>query len=140
LVAIDLQDAWALASHSSNPMRVVVTPLLSSFAGGALGDRFGRVDPDTPQADPASPPWLRRRPDGAGEGVVYVALRRDLRSPPLKRRKPLGGTVTERLEGNRALKFYGALAEQHWRSAGANAVRLLTPTSGRAGFNNHGRG
>jgi hypothetical protein len=135
LVAIDLQDAWVLASHAGERTRVAVAPLFRTFVGGALGDRYGRVDPDAPQADPQRPPWTRRRQNGAGEGVVYLAMRRDLRTPALTVRNALGGSRTLRLEGQAAARFSGALAQQHWTAAGANAVRLLFPSGDRAGFN-----
>lgn len=130
LVAIDLQDGWALAQRSAAPVRVVIVPTLSGFAGGALGDKYGRVDLGTPRADPDRPPWRIQNPGG-----VYLAVRRDLRGPDLRQRKSAGGTMSTRLEGESAARFYGALAEQHWRAAGANPVRVLTPTAGAHGFN-----
>ena len=80
-------------------------PTLAAFAGGAVGDRYGRVDPDTPNADPEKPAWTL-----PGQKTVYLAVRRDLRPPPLKIRKSLGGTMQLELNGEAAARFYGALA------------------------------
>lgn len=131
LVSIDLQDAWALVQGGFCG-RVAVVPRLSSFAGGALGDAFGRVDPMSPRADPAQPAWtLPHVPR------VVLAVRRDLRSPPLRVRGPGGRSASVRLEGQEAAQFFGSLAEQHWRAARpdlpANAVRAIT-ARGAAGF------
>ena len=133
LVALDLQDAWALAQASSAPIRAVVIPTLSGFAGGALGDRFGRVDVSLPRADPARPPW--RLDDQAD---VYLAVPRALHAPDVRQRQSAGGTMVTALSGDRAAKFYGALAEQHWLAAGANTVRVLHPTGRGRGFNTGG--
>jgi hypothetical protein len=133
LCAIDLQDAWALGAHAKragDPYRVAVAPTLRSFAGGILGDRFGRVDPDGPRADPHDPAWSMR-----ALGVV-LAVRTDLRTPEFKVRGPGGRSVSRRLEGGDAARFWGSVAEQHWRKAGANAVRILQPRAGD-GFNSH---
>ena len=138
LVAIDLQDAWSLGSdafETDDVIGVALTPTLSAFCGGALGDAYGRVNLDMPQADPARPPWTR-----GGLAVVYLAVRGDLRTPELKVRKFEGGTRRLRLEGEHAARFCGALAEQAWRAneiidgddrgPKANAVRLLRPSVG----------
>ena len=138
LVAIDLQDAWALAcdlEDTDDAMGVAVTPTLSAFCGGALGDSYGRVDPATPKSDPALAPWML--PDMA---AVFLAVRDDLRPPELKVRKFGGGTMRVELEGHDAARFCGSLAEQAWRrpihdsGGGAHAVRLLSPTHA-PGFN-----
>jgi len=142
LVAIDLQDAWVLADgafESGDPMAVAVAPTLSAFAGGAMGDRFGRIDPEAPAPDPERRPWTV-----GGFGRVWAAVRQDLKPPELRARKALGGTRTVRLEGPAAARFWGGLAVAAWRAArpelGANAVRLISPPSGRAGFNDHSGG
>lgn len=130
LVAIDVADALTLGAAARAegwPLRVVLAPRLSTFAGGALGDRWGRIDPDTPQADPARRPWTLT---GVGDLPVQLAVRRDLSSPVLRVRKAEGGTRELRLHGDAAARFYGGLTEQHWRAAGANAVRVLRPTRG----------
>lgn len=137
LVALDLADAWALGSAAAAegwPCLVAWAPRLSTFAGGPLGDRFGRVDPETPLADPARRPWLLPEDRINAFGPVHLAVRGDLRSPPLRVRRAMGGTRELRLEGEAAARFYAGLAEQHWRDLGANAVRALRPTAGRMGF------
>lgn len=140
LVAIDLQDAWALgqnAHESGHQLGVVVAPSLRTFAGGALGDRYRRMDPRTPYADPDDPPWT-----AAGERTVFLAVRDDLRTPEIRSRKTFGGTQRATLTGEAAARFYGGLAEQAWRRAGANQVRILRPPQGSPGFNSErmGRG
>jgi hypothetical protein len=138
LVATNLADAWTLgaaAFASDDPMAVVVAPRLSSFAGGPLGDRYGRVHPDQPQPDPDQPAWTR-----PGMAVVYLAVRRDLRSPELKVRKALGGTKAVTLTGDAVVGFWGGLASAAWRRAGANVVRVLSPPGAAVGFCEHGGG
>lgn len=134
LVAVDLQDAWALgeaAFDSDDRMGVVVVPTLSSFCGGAKGDAYGRVNLATPEADAASPPWTQ-----PGLDAVYLAVRGDLRPPEVRIRKFGGGTDRITLEGDAAARFCGSLAEQGWRrkqvegGPEANAVRLLRPADG----------
>jgi hypothetical protein len=142
LVAMDLQDAWALgqaAFESGDPMAIVIAPSLRTFAGAPLGDRYGRVDPDMPLADPEQAPWRAAGMDG-----VYLAVREDLRTPDLRARGALGGTRGVEMEGPAAARFYGALAAQAWRAVlpeelQANAVRVLRPSPGAAGFNVHDR-
>lgn len=134
LVAIDLQDAWALgeaAFDSDDQIGVVVTPTLSAFCGGARGDAYGRLNPDMPEADPAMPPWTAR-----GMATVYLAVRGDLAPPEIKVRKFEGGSRRVQLVGEAAARFCGSLAEQAWRrkqvggGPEANAVRLLRPSVG----------
>lgn len=137
LVAIDFCDAWTLGQNaweSGHELGVILAPTLRTFAGEALGDRWGRVDPATPYADPAHPPWTLD-----GPRAVFLAVRGDLRSPDFKRRRVLGGTQRLQLHGEAAARFYGSLAEQAWRRAGANPVRILRPRAG-AGFSEARRG
>lgn len=136
LVAIDFRDAWTLGQNAwgnGHQLGIILAPSLRTFAGEALGDRWGRIDPRTPHADPASPPWTLE-----GARAVYLAVRGDLRSSEFKRRRMLGGTERLQLQGEAAARFYGGLAEQAWRRAGANPVRILRPSTG-AGFS-EGRG
>jgi hypothetical protein len=137
LVGVDLEDVWALganAHENGHELGLVLAPRLKTFAGGFLGDKWGRADPAVPHADPEQPPWT-----ASGERPVFLAVRGDLRTPELKSRKTFGGTDRQRLEGDAAARFYAGLAEQAWRRAGANQVRILRPTHG-AGFNSTGRG
>lgn len=134
LVALDLQDAWALgeaAFDSDDRMGVVVVPTLSAFCGGAKGDAYGRLNPSLPEADPATPPWTT-----PGMAAVYLAVRGDLKPPEVRVRKFGGGTDRIQLSGEAAARFCGSLAEQAWRRTQAeggpeaNAVRLLRPADG----------
>ncbi|WP_158278020.1 bifunctional DNA primase/polymerase [Caulobacter endophyticus] len=141
IVAIDLQDAWHLLSNAwaeEMDAAAVVAPRLSTFAGVALGDRWGRVNPDAPALDPASPPWR-----ASGQAHVVLAVRRDLRGPPMRARAFAGGTRSFQLEGDAAARFFGGLAEQAWSTTStdftaANRVRLVAPASS-AGFNTGGQ-
>jgi hypothetical protein len=133
VVTTDFQDAWALgagAAEAEHAMGVVIAPLRTTLAGEALGDRYGRVDVRTPHLDPAKPPWTAQ-----GVDTAYVAIRGDLENPPLRSRKAWGGTARVNLQGEAAARFYGGLAEQGWRKAGANQVRILRPSAGARGFN-----
>lgn len=137
LIAMDLQDAWALGAAawaSDDAMGVIVAPTLHAFCGGAMADAYGRVNPATPQADPDRPPWTMK-----GLDLVYLAVRGDLRMPEMRERKAMGGTRRIELTGEAAARFAGSIAEQAWRrpvdagGPGANRVRLLWAT-GDAGF------
>jgi hypothetical protein len=141
LVTIDLQDAWRLgtaawaqsAREGGDRAGVAIAPTFKAFAGGMLGDRFGRVSVETPMADPAARPWTM-----AEVKTVIAALRLDFHTPELRVRKAAGGTHRVTLDGEAAARFYGGLIEQAWKAAhpemGANAVRLLLPRTGMAGF------
>lgn len=136
LVALDFCDAWTLGQNaweSGHELGVILAPTLRAFAGEALGDRWGRIDPDMPHGDPNNGPWTLD-----GPRPVYLAVRSDLRSGQHKRRRMLGGTQRLQLQGEAAARFFGGLAEQAWRRAGANPVRILRPSTG-AGFS-EGRG
>jgi hypothetical protein len=133
VVTTDFQDAWALGSsavEAEHDMGVVIAPLRTTLSGAALGDRWGRVDPRTPFLDPDNPPWT-----APGIGTAFIAVRGDLENPPLRSRKAWGGTARVDLQGEAAARFYGGLADQGWRKAGANQVRILRPSAGARGFN-----
>lgn len=131
LVGIDFVDVWTLAENAQangHELAAIVAPSLRTFAGEALGDRWGRIDPRAPHADPANPPWTLE-----GARPVFLAVRGDLRSPEFKGRQTFGGSERFVLQGDAAARFYGGLADQAWRRAGANPVRILKPSTG-AGF------
>lgn len=133
VVTTDFQDAWALGSSAAeavHAMGVVLAPLRTTLAGQALGDKWGRIDTRTPFLDPDNPPWTA--PD---VGTAYIAIRGDLESSPMRSRKAWGGTAKVDLRGEDAARFYGGLAEQGWRKAGANLVRIMRPSGGARGFN-----
>lgn len=136
LVTTHLLDAWTLglaAFDSGDPMAVVIAPRLSVFAGAPLGDKWGRVSVTMPAVDPARPAWT-----WPGMACVYLAVRRDLKGPDLRSRKALGGTQAVQLEGEAAAWFWAGLAQASWSAAGANAVRVMRPPAGRAGFSDSG--
>lgn len=141
IVALDLQDAWYLLAQAwaeEIDARAVIAPRLSTFAGGALGDRWGRIDPDAPTHDPTKPPWRI-----GDQRHVVLAMRRDLHGPPMRARSFGGGSREVRLEGEAAGRFFGGLAQQAWNATAdsftpANRVRLIAP-SGSGGFNEGGR-
>lgn len=141
IVALDLQDAWWLMTNAWREeihAAAVVAPRLSTFAGRALGDRWGRVNPEAPAFDPAAPPWR-----ASDQRQVVLAMRRDLRGPPMRARAFGGGTREFQLEGEAAGRFFGGIAEQAWATRAddfvpANRVRLIAP-AGSAGFNTGGQ-
>lgn len=138
IVGLDFADVWAVASTiaAQEPVRAVVCPSLSAFAGGVMGDRWGRVDPVSPRSDPERPPW--RAPVEAlkpGETEVGFILRRDLISGPMRFRGLGGGTAETRLRGDEAAAYFGGLAVQAWERMplpeGARLkLRPMTPERG----------
>jgi len=141
IVALDLQDAWFLMTNAWREeihAAVVVAPRLSTFAGVALGDRWGRINPDAPAFDPSCPPWR-----ASDQQQVVLAVRRDLRGPLMRARSFGGGSRALQLEGEAAGRFFGGIAEQAWSTKSndftpANRVRLIAP-AGSAGFNTGGQ-
>jgi len=136
VAALDIADGWSLgrrAQAAGEAMGVVIAPTLAAFAGGPLEDAYGRIRLDMPQSDPARPPWTL-----PGPRQVYLAVRSDLKGALVRTRKFQGGTSDLRLEREAAADFYGALAAQAWRRAGANGVRILRPIPGRGGFHDFG--
>ncbi|MDR7230618.1 hypothetical protein J2X45_001709 [Caulobacter sp. BE264] len=137
IVALDLQDAWYLLTQAWREeisAGAVIAPRLSTFAGGALGDRWGRIDPDAPAHDPTRPPWR-----ASDQRSVWLAVRRDIRGPEMRARAFGGGSRPVRLEGDEASRFYGGLATQAWQRPAddfnpANRVRVIGPL-GTGGFN-----
>lgn len=138
VVGLDFADVWTVAGTIAGrePVRAVVCPTISSFSGGVMGDRWGRVDPVTPAADPERPPW---RMPGAmlnpGTTEVGLLMRRDMLSAPMRFRGAVGGTAETRLRGDEAAAYFAGLAVQAWgRIAlpeGATLkVRPMTPARG----------
>lgn len=138
VVGLDFADTWVLASRlaAKGPVRAAACLTVTSFAGGVLGDRWGRVDPVCPAGDPEFPPW-RIPPDliGPGETEVGFALRRDLVSAPMRFRGVVGGTAETRLRGDAASAYFTGLIVQAWERLalpeGARlTIRPMTPTDG----------
>jgi hypothetical protein len=153
VVAVDFADAWALAAHAARKgerIRAVATLTLGGFAGQARADKWGRVNTDTPTADPDKRPWLLPAAlFGPEPTEIAFAMRHDLVTPPMRARKFQGGTEKFRLEGPQAVRWYGALAAQAWKRLEASSsedgdgprlvTRLLTP-KGVACFHHQLRG
>ena len=131
LVGLDFADVWTLgqnAYENGHELGLILAPTIRTFAGGVLADRFDRVNPNAPYADPENPPWTL-----PGERAVFLAVRSDLRTGEIRRRRTMGGTERLVLSEDAAARFFGGLAEQAWQRAGANPVRIMRPSHG-AGF------
>ncbi|EDX78986.1 Bifunctional DNA primase/polymerase, N-terminal family [Brevundimonas sp. BAL3] len=139
VIGLDFADTWVLATLAAQrgaAIRAVAALTITNLCGGVLGDKYGRVDPTLPQADAARPPWLIPADLlGAGRVEVGLALRRDVKTHPLRVRAVTGGTVTRRLNGDAAATFFGSLAVQAWSrltptNGGSLELRLLMPPAG----------
>lgn len=138
VVGLDFADAWVVTSSMarSGAVRAVACLNLTAFSGGVMMDRFGRVDPVSPRADPERPPW-RIPPAFLDQGVTEVgfAVRRDLITAPLKFRGVVGGTAETRLRGDEAAAYFTSLTVQAWERLAlpeGTSLRLrpLTATTG----------
>lgn len=138
VVGLDFADAWVVASSMarSGPVRAVACLNLTAFSGGVMMDRFGRVDPVSPRADPERAPW-RIPPAFLDQGVTEVgfAVRRDLITAPLKFRGVVGGTAETRLRGDEAAAYFTSLTVQAWErltlpEGTSLRLRPLTATTG----------
>lgn len=142
VVGLDFGDAWVVASSMarSGRVRAVACLNLTAFSGGVMMDRFGRVDPVSPRADPERAPW--RIPLAfLDQGVTEVgfAVRRDLITAPLKFRGVVGGTAETRLRGDEAAAYFTSLTVQAWeRLALPEGVSLrLRPLTATMGVSFH---
>ena len=142
VVGLDFADAWVVASNMarSGRVRAVACLNLTAFSGGVMMDRFGRVDPVSPRADPERTPW--RIPLAfLDQGVTEVgfAVRRDLITAPLKFRGVVGGTAETRLRGDEAAAYFTSLTVQAWeRLALPEGVSLrLRPLTATMGVSFH---
>ncbi len=112
------------------PCRIAAALSLGRLQGGRLTDRWGRFNPDAPQADPEAPAFT-----WPAAGAVVVAVDRDMAAVEVKVRAPLGGTVRRRLDSDARARLCGGLAAQHWRAARAGPVSVSAPPAGMD-FNN----
>lgn len=122
---LSAMQLWS-GDHGGAPCRGVATLSLNALQGGWLRDRFGRVDPDAPSADPESPAFV-----WPGQDQVIVAVDRDMSPITVKVRKPGGGTGERRIDAEDRARICAGLAAAAWRSAGANDVRVIAPAAGR---------
>ena len=99
---------------------------LRALQGGVLADRYGRIDPDAPNPDPARPPFV-----WPGDVRVTVAVDRDMAPLKVKVRKPTGGSATRVLDADGRALLCGGLARDAWKRAGADNVFVVAPAAGR---------
>lgn len=118
VVGLDLADTWVVATRMAAGgalVRAVACVTLSSFSGGVMADRFGRVDPVSPMGDVERPPWrISAAHLTPGETEVGFAVRRDLVSAPMRFRGVGGGTAETRLRGDQAAAYFTGLTVQAW--------------------------
>ena len=106
--------------------RVIATLSLRALQGGILIDRWGRIDPSMPTADPERTPFVSARPR-----TVYLAVDRDMGPLRVKVRKAGGGSTFRTLDADERARICGALAESAWRKAGAAKIETVAPGPGR---------
>ncbi len=130
-----LSAAILAGTEDAGPCRIVATLSLGALQGGWLSDRYGRVDPDAPAADPAVPAFTWPESAGAPFDEVRICVDRDMSPIHVKVRKAGGGTWRRTLDSETRARVCGALAEQAWRRVmggdRAHAVRLWAPGPGR---------
>lgn len=118
VVGLDLADTWVLATRMAvggRAVRAVACLTLSSFSGGVMADRFGRVDPVSPLGDAERPPWrIPAEHLTPGETEVGFAVRRDLVSAAMRFRGVGGRTAETRLKGDEAAAYFTGLTVQAW--------------------------
>lgn len=136
IVAEGIESAVSAALIYGRKCRLAAALSLEALQGGWLPDRFGRYDPDSVRADPDRPGFTWPDPADAPFGEVLVAVDRDMKPITVKARGPDGRAVRRRLDAEARARICAGLAEQHWRSAGASAVRAIAPPAGRD-FNDH---
>lgn len=105
---------------------IVATLSLGALQGGALADRFGRIDPSMPSADPERAPFT-----WPGCLTVMIAVDRDMKPGVVRARALHGGTARIAVDSDMRASLCGALAAQAWRRAGATTVDAIAPRGGR---------
>lgn len=126
LVAEGIESALSAAILTGWTGRILATLALDRLQGGWLRDRWGRLVGETVQADPAKPPLTWTNVEEA-----VLAVDRDMSAIRVKARKPQGGTYERMLSADDRARICAGLAEQAWRAAGANRVRVIAPGAGR---------
>jgi len=105
--------------------RMAAALSLNRLQGGWAEDGRGRFNVESPMADLTKPAFTW--PDA---GEVWTALDRDMSPIAVTVRGPGGRRVQRTLNADDRARVCGALAEQHWRAAGANPVRAIAPPAG----------
>lgn len=126
IVGEGIESTLSAMQLCGRPCRGVAALSLGALQGGWVLDRFGRLDPVAPAADPERPAFTW--PD---QDEVLIAVDRDMKPVRVKVRKLGGGTVQRVLESEDRARICAGLAVQAWRAAGANAVRVIAPGAGR---------
>lgn len=126
-----IESALSGAVLAGTPCRVVAALSLDRLQGGWLTDQWGRRNTILPASDPERPAFTWPEPEGAPWGEVLIWVDRDMSPIKVKVRKAGGGTWKQTLAADDRARVCGALAEQSWRRAGANAVRILAGGAGR---------
>lgn len=121
-------SAWALQGR---PCRVVATLSLGALQGGWLTDKWGRIDPAAPAADPEKPAFVWDEPTTRPWGQVLIAVDRDMAPLRVKVRKLGGGTAEHWLDAEARARICAGLAVAAWKRAGARDVRVIAPAAGR---------
>ena len=126
VVGEGIETSLSAAQLLGRPCRVAAALSLNRLSGGALKDRWGRMDPDAVTADPARPAFTWPE-----VGEVLIAVDRDMAPVKIKTRKRWGGTTAREISGETRARISAGLGVQAWRAAGANAVRAIAPAAGR---------
>lgn len=135
IVAEGIESALSAAILSEiegkGSCRVVATLSLGALQGGWASDQYGRVNADMPKGDPEKLAFTWPEPSDAPWGEVRICVDRDMSEIRVRCRKAGGGTWKRPLDGEARARICAGLAEQAWRAAGANAVRIWAPAPGR---------
>ncbi|WP_374578313.1 CHC2 zinc finger domain-containing protein [Phenylobacterium sp.] len=126
VVGEGIESTLSAVQLQGRPCRAVAALSLGHLQGGALKDRWGRIDPAMMSADPEAPAFTW--PDA---GEVLIAVDRDMSPIEVKVRAHMGGTLRRRLSADERARICAGLAIQHWRAAGASAARAIAPAAGR---------
>ena len=126
LVGEGIESTLSAAILLGRPCRVVAALSLGRLQGGILADAYGRVDPQSPTADPESPAFTL--PDVR---EVYLAADRDMKAQTVTARRATGGSFELEISPDDRARLCLGLAAQAWRRAGARLVHPLAPAAGR---------
>lgn len=119
------ESALSAAILEGKSCRVLAALSLGRLQGGWMLDRYGRLPTATIAADPETPPltW-------PGMDEVVIAVDRDMRPITRKARRATGGTYDREIDSDERARICAGLAEQAWKRAGANRVRVIAPGAG----------